>query len=258
LKVPTYHKYGLTKARVDKSELRDRKISDILTHHLTIGIGIVLGILVYILNYSAVQPSTVIQAVMQVFLFASMGVICVGIPAVLFKLAEMLYFKYISPRSEEKQSIKKYQEDRHQYDFWKIRQDYSFWRVLDGLSFEREIMNIYMHLGYSMAEDEFDNELPYDRILTSGDKRSYVSFNTSKEISEAAAIELLLKKKSEKNCDSLWVFSQKGLGKKASDYAKRNNVELYDINGLIRIVKTIKLEKQIAENNEKQYETEVS
>jgi hypothetical protein len=91
MKVPTYHKYGLTKAGIEKSELRDRKISDILTHHLTIGIGVALGVLVYILNYSKVQPSTFIQAVMQIFLFASMGVFvlaCCGV----FKVAEILYF----------------------------------------------------------------------------------------------------------------------------------------------------------------------
>jgi len=245
LKVPTYHKYGLTKAGVKRSELRDRKISDILTHHLTIGIGSALGVLVYILNYSRVQPSNVIQAVMQVFLFASMGVLCVGVPAVLFKLAEMFYFKYISPRSVEKQNIKKYHEDRHEYDFWKIRMDYSFWRVLDGLSFEREVINIYMHMGYSITDEEFSEENPYDRILSSENKRYYISFNTSKEMTGFAELNELMKRKSIKNCDTLMVFSQAGFNKKASEFAKENNIELFDINGLIKLVKTIKLEKQV-------------
>jgi len=240
MKVPTFHKYGLTKARIEKSEIRDRKISDILTHHLTIGIGVAFGILIYILNYNAVQPSTIIQAVMQVFLFASMGVICVGVPAVLFKLAEMFYFKYISQKSEEKQSIKKYYEERDEYDFWKIRTDYSFWRVLDGLSFEKEVINIYMHMGYEVNEDETTEENPYDRVLVKDEINCYVSFNTGKEIFETSVIDDLIGLKKVKTCNELKIFSQKGFNKKVSDYTKEKNVDLYDINGLIKLVRTVK------------------
>ena len=240
MKVPTYHKYGLTKAKIKKSELRDKKISDILTHHLTIGIGVVLGILVYILNYSEVQPSTFIQAVMQVFLFASMGVICVGVPAVLFKLAEMFYFKYISQKTKEKQNIKKYYEDREEFDFWKIRTDFSFWRVLDGFSFEKEVMNIFMHMGYEIDKDAFSEENPNDRIVAHEDKNYYVSFNTGKEILEINVLENLLELKDKKGCQQLKVFSQKGFGKKAKDYGKEKNIELFDINGLVKIVRSIR------------------
>jgi len=240
MKVPTYHKFGLTKARIKRTEIRDKKISDILTHQLTIGIGIVLGVLVYILNYSKVQPSTVIQAVMQVFLFASMGIICVGIPAVLFKFAEIFYFKYINKTSHERRTIQRYQEEREEFDFWKLRRDYSFWRVLDGFSYETEIINILLHIGYKMIDEEYSDDRPYDRVLGREGKRYYVIFNTQKEISETDTIEKMIRLKDEKSCDVLMVYSQKGFAKRITGLAIENEVELYDINGLIRIVKTIK------------------
>jgi hypothetical protein len=240
MKVPTYHKYGLTKAGVDKSELRDRKISDILTHHLTIGIGIVLGILIYILNYSKVQPSNFIQAVMQVFLFASVGVICVGIPAVLFKFAEIFYFKYIRSKSKEKQNIEKYREEREEFDFWKIRKDYSFWRVLDGLSFEKEIINIFLHMGGVIKDELYTDEYPNDRVIEIEGGNVYISFNTGNEITETGYIQNIINLKEKKSCVSAKIFSQRGFSRKVWESGNENGIGLYDINGLIKMVREIK------------------
>ena len=86
MKVPTYHKFGLTKTQIEVAESRDKKISEILTHHLTITIGLVFGLVLYILYFDKVRPDTFIQIVVQIFLFGSIGIICVGIPAMLFQV----------------------------------------------------------------------------------------------------------------------------------------------------------------------------
>jgi hypothetical protein len=240
MKVPTYHKFGLTKTQIKQVETRDKKISDILTHHLTIGIGIALGIVIYIIYYNEVKPSTFIQVTMQIFLFASMGVLCVGVPAVMFKLAEMYYIKR-RENTDEHRTIKAYQEERDEFDFWKIRKDYSFWNLLDGLSFEKEIMNLYMHLGYELKDDMFSEENPNDRIIHKDSKNYYLSFNTKLlEISETEVIDDLLELMSAHNCDELLVFSQKGFNKKVVNYAKDRNIQLLDINGIIKVVRTVK------------------
>lgn len=240
MKVPTYHKFGLTKTQLKEVETKDKKISDILTHHLTIGIGLALGAVVYIIYYNEVQPSTFIQVVMQIFLFASMGVLCVGIPAVLFKVAEMYYFKR-KENTEEHKTIKAYQEERDEFDFWKLRKDYSFWNILDGFSFEKEVMNIYMHLGYELKEDMFSEENPNARIIHKDEKNYYLYFNTKhKEISETSFVDNLIKKMDEHDCSELMVFSQKGFAKKVLTAFKDTNAKLYDIAGIVKVVKTIK------------------
>jgi len=242
MKVPTYHKFGLTKARVQQSEIRDKKISDILTHHLTIGIGIGFGLVIYVFYYTRVKPSTLLQFVMQIFLFASMGIICVGIPAVLFKLGEMFYFKHIKEKTEEHKTIVKYNEERDEFDFWKIRKDYSFWRILDGLSFEKEVMNTLMHIGYEIKDDLYSDNNPNDRILFKDGNYFYLSFNTkSIEISETDIVDKLLRLKDEIKCEELLIFSQKGYSKKIFDYTNGKPIKLYDINGIIKVVRTIKL-----------------
>jgi hypothetical protein len=169
-----------------------------------------------------------------------MGVLCVGIPAVLFKLSEMFYFKYISSKSKEKQKIKEYQEERDEFDFWRIRQDYSFWRVMDGLSFEREVINVYMHLGYAVNQEQVSDENPYYRIIEFGNKNFYVSFNTSKELTETDKIDKMQLLIKEKNCESSLLFSQKGFSHRVIQHAKEKPIELYDINRIIKLVRTIK------------------
>lgn len=245
MKVPTYHKFGLTKARIEESENRDKMISDILTHHLTIGIGIAFGLVIYVVYYNAVKPSTFIQVVMQVFLFASLGVLCIGIPAVLFKLAEMFYFKNIKHKSEEYKAIEAYKEERDEYDFWRLRKDYSFWKLLDGLSFEKEIMNIYMHLGYELKDDMFSSENPNDRIIHKENKNYYISFNTlNKEINEIDVIDDLTEMMKNNNCHELHIFSQKGFNKKVLTYSGENEATLFDINGIIKLARTVTLGKK--------------
>ncbi len=241
MKVPTYNKFGLTKSQVNRSELRDKKISDILTHYLTIGIGLTLGIAVYIIYYNEVRPSTFIQVVMQIFLFGSMGVLCVGIPAVLFKLAEIFYFKQFKEKSDEHKTITKYREEREEFDFWKLRRDYSFWKILDGLSFEKELMNIYLQAGYEDKIDLCSEEYPDDRVLSKDDRLYYFYFHTrAMEINELSLIDELLQRMKNSDCSELYIFSQNGYSKKVSDYVKEHPINLLDINGIIKVVRTVK------------------
>lgn len=240
MKVPTYHKFGLTKAQLQIAESRDKKISDILTHHLTIGIGLAFGLVLYILYFNKVRPDSFIQIVVQIFLFGSIGIICVGIPALLFKIAEMFYFKQ-KEKTVEHQTIVKYNEERDNYDFWKIRKDYGFWNMMDGLSFEKEVMSLYLHLGYEDKIDMAKEELPDDRILKFEEKYYYISFYTKiTEFKETGEIDKLLKRKDENKCDFLNLYSAKGFHKKVMEYVKDKPVNLFDINGIIKVVRTVK------------------
>jgi len=240
LKVPTFQKYGLTKAQLRNAESRDKKISDILTHHLTIGIGIAFGMVVYVLYFNKVQPDNFIQIVTQVFIFASLGIICVGVPAVLFKLAEMFYLKQKS-KTDEHKVITKYHEERDSYEFWKIRKDYSFWNMMDGLSYEKEVMNIYLHLGYEDIPELNDEEFDQDRVLIFENKHYYFTFHTKiTEFKDSAEIDKLLARKDKNKCDILNIYSQKGFHKSMNEFIKDKPINLFDINGIIKVVRTIK------------------
>lgn len=240
MKVPTFQKYGITKAQLRSAESRDKKISDILTHHLTIGIGIAFGMVVYVLYFNKVQPDNFIQIVTQVFIFASLGIICIGVPALLFKLAEMYYIKQRS-KTDEHKVFTKYNEERDNYEFWKIRKDFSFWNIMDGLSFEKEVMNIYLHLGYEDKAELTDENFEQDRILSFGDKLYYFTFHTKiTEFKETSEIDKLFERKNKSNCDFLNIYSAKGFHKSINEFIKDKPVNLFDINGIIKVVRTIK------------------
>lgn len=247
MKVPTFHKFGITKSQIQVAESRDKKISDILTHHLTIGIGLAFGLVLYVLYFDKVKPDTFIQIVMQITLFASMGIICVGIPALLFKLAEMFYFKQVRAKTDEHKAITKYNEERDTYDFWKIRKDYGFWNMLDGLSIEKEVMSLYLHLGYKDEADMASEEFEEDRILSFNDPKDaslkyyYFSFYSKiTEFKDTEEINKLLDRKEKNKCDFLNLYSKKGFHKNITEYVKDKPVNLFDINGIIKVVRTVK------------------
>lgn len=241
MKVPTFQKFGLTKARLTAVETRDKKISDILTHHLTVGIGLAFGLILYIFYFIKVKPDSFIQIVVQIFLFGSIGIICVGVPALLFKMAEMFYFKQVKPRSADHSAIESYNNERENYDFWKLRKDYSFWNKLDGLSFEKEVMNIYFHLGYEDKTERGNSENDNERILQIDGKLYYFTFHTKiTEFKDSTEIDNLISRMYSAGCYSLNIYSQKGFSKKIADHVKDKPVKLFDINGIIKVARTIK------------------
>ncbi|MCX7877928.1 MAG: restriction endonuclease [Ignavibacteria bacterium] len=240
MKVPTYSKFGLTKAQIELRESRDKKISDILTHHLTIIIGSAFGIFVYILNYAKIEPSNFFQMLVQIFLFASIGILCVGIPAVLFKIAEIFYFKFIRERSDEHKLIQKYNQQREIFDFWKIRRDYSFWKILDGLSFQKEVVNIYLHNGYEIKKHSQNENNTDDVLLEKNGECIYLSFNTKAlEVNDVKQVDERLKSKELSTGQKLIIISQKGFSKKIMEYMRSKGVEALDINGLIKLVRNV-------------------
>lgn len=241
MKVPTYHKFGLSKAQLKQIETKDKKISDVLTHHLTIIIGIALGLIVYIIYYNEVKPATFIQIVMQVFLFGSMGVLCVGIPAVLFKLAEMFYFKHVKQSASEYKTITKFHEERDEFDFWKMRSDFSFWHILDGLSFEKELMNLHLYLGYEDKEELCSEEYPDDRIMKKDERLYYFIFHTKMlELNDTSHLDEMIRRMAFKNCELLYVFSKKGFHKRYIEYSGGKPAELFDINRIVKVVRTVR------------------
>ena len=238
MQIPTYSKFGLTKSQIESKDIRDRRVSDILTHHLTIFTGSAFGITIYVLNYSKIDPSNLFQMIVQVFLFASIGVMCVGVPAILFKFIELSYFKIVESGDEHK-TIERFKQERNRYDFWKLRQDYSFWRLLDGLSFEKEVMNILLNSGFSVCDDQKD--ITSNTLLIEKDAvRVYVVFNTrALEISDKSYIDTVLDRMNTSGCSKSFIFSQRGFSKKIREYSESKNTELFDIRDIITKVKSL-------------------
>ncbi len=241
MKVPTYSKFGIKKSEVEKSDSRDRKVSYALNHTLPLYVGIALGLLVYIAYFTKINPSGFLQIITQIFLFATVGVICVGVPVIIFKLTERFYYKFLNTSSDQYQAIKEYKIDREEYDFWKIRQDAAFWNHLDGLSIEKEVMNLFMYQGYEMRNELFDERIIYDHIISKDGKNFYVSFKTIKIFDNTKDAQVLLERMSKSNCVQLFIIATKGVTKNAAEYSLGKPVLFLTLKEIIAMVRDVKV-----------------
>jgi len=153
MKVPTYKKYGLSKREYERVNDRSRKVSNLLTHDIPLVLGIAVGIALWIFTYKRLNPTGVLETASQIFIFGTIGLICVGIPMLVFKSIEWVYRYYMGKNSSGYIGAKKYEDDREIYSRWKIRRDENFWRLLDGLSFEKEMLKVFSKTGYQIKSE---------------------------------------------------------------------------------------------------------
>jgi hypothetical protein len=153
MKVPTYRKYGLSKKEFNRVNDRNRRVSHLLAHDIPFVLGIAIGIGLWIYTYKRLNPTGVLETASQIFLFGTIGLICVGIPMLIFKSVEKLYQYYMRKNSSEYISAKRYEDDREVYSRWKIRRDENYWRLLDGLSFEKEMLKVFSKVGYVIKSE---------------------------------------------------------------------------------------------------------
>ncbi len=239
MKVPTYAKYGLKKVEVESSDERDRKVTHLLTHTLPLLVGGLLGIVVFFVYFFKSGQTSVFQVIYQIFLFGTIGIMCVGIPMAFFVLAERAYYLYLNKKNKKYQAIQKYKEDRDDYEFWKIRKDENFWRTLDGLSVEKEVLNIYMHRGFELKTEFETAEGEHDHVLANNNGSVYIDFRTDSKINDNEYLDALMKNKIRTGAEKLIVFSRAGFTKEVSDYAGSMNIEMLRVKDVIKLINEI-------------------
>lgn len=234
MKVPTYSKYGLRKFEVEKSDERDRKVSKLLTHTLPLMSGGVLGVIVFLVYFFKSGSTTAFQFFYQIFLFGTIGIICVGIPMAFFVFTEKVYYWYMGKRDSKYQAVQQFKSDRSDFDFWKIRKDTSFWQSIDGLSIEKEVLNIYMYLGYELKSEFETSSGERDHVITKDDVKLYLEFKTDAAKVDEIYLSEQLRKSAALGADKLVVFSKPGFTKPAVELASANKIEILTISDVIK------------------------
>jgi hypothetical protein len=239
MKVPTYKKYGISKRKLDSVNTRTRKVSNLLTHDIPLILGIIFGIALWIFTYKKLNPSGFLDNVSKIFLFSTIGLICVGIPMLLFKAAEKLYYMYLERNSAAYIGVKKYEDDREKFDYWKIRRDENYWRLLDGLSFEKEMLNVLTKLGFSTKSEipGSENEMAY--VITKDGEDVLIICNTSKSPEGYSSMETILKEHGHGFSKIMLVSSNpfpQGFEKRTKGF----HAELISLKELVDMVRTIK------------------
>lgn len=240
MKIPTYSKYGLKKFEIEESDERDRKVTHLLTHTLPLIAGGALGIVVFFIYFFKSGQETIFQVFYQIFLFGTIGIVCIGIPMAFFVFAERMYFYFKSKKNSKYRTIQRYKDDRDGYDFWKIRMDEGFWGMMDGLSIEKEVINIYMYRGYELKQDFETEDGEHDHLLAKEGDSIYLDFKTDKMIASTDYIETLLENRSKAGADRLVIFSKFGFANNVKEFAKDKDVEMISSKDIIKTIAEIK------------------
>ncbi len=228
MKVPTYNKFGLSKREFENVSYRTRRISNLLTHDIPLILGIVIGMALWIYTYKRLNPSGFLETTSQIFIFGTIGLVCVGIPMLLFKAAERLYFAYIKRNSESYKGAEKYEDAREKYNYWKIRRDESYWKLLDGLSFENETLALLKKTGYTYKTDELDGT----GIVSKDGEDFHIIFKTGMDQPKISEINLTNEK--------FIIVSTKPFEADFIKQVKNYSVKLISIKELTAMVRTIK------------------
>lgn len=237
MKVPTFQKYGITKSQLDKFDEKNRRISHLLTHKIPIAAGIVLGTIFYILNISKFAPTNIFQVVYQLFIFISIGILCVGIPMILFKLVENYYYRHIERNNETYKNILKYKKDKEDFEYWRIRSDERFWKLIDGYTFEREVVSIYKKLGYDLKSDvAVDGDTP-EFVFAKNNKNILMKFITNRILESPDDVDKIVKDaKSEYN--KIKIVASKGYKPELTAKIDKN-IELLNTKDIITMLKSL-------------------
>ena len=238
MKVPTYRKYGLSKRKFDRVNDRSRRISDLLSHDIPLVLGIAVGIALWIYTYKRLNPSGVLETASQIFLFGTIGLICVGIPMLIFRSVEKLYHYYMRRNSQEYIGAKMYEDDRETYSRWKIRRDENYWRLLDGLSFEKEMLGVFSKTGYEVnSEIRGDNSIGVYSLSRNGEKLILLCW-TGKSNLEFPSVETILNENRNKFTEAILVSS----GSFSSEFVNKSReypLKLITLKDLVELARTI-------------------
>jgi hypothetical protein len=238
MKVPTYRKYGLSKRKFDSVNDRNRKVSHLLAHDIPFVLGIAIGIALWIYTYKRLNPTGVLETASQIFLFGTIGLICVGIPMLIFKSVEKLYHYYMRKNSPEYISAKMYEDDREVFSRWKIRRDENYWRLLDGLSFEKEMLKVFSKTGYEV-KSEVSQGSSFNAYAVSKDGKDILLLCwTGKSQLEFSTVEQVLVENKNRFNEAMLVSSSSftsELVKKSGNYP----LKLITLKDLVELARTI-------------------
>ncbi len=239
MKVPTFQKYGIKKSEVINKEIRETKISHLLTHSIPLTFGVCAGVVIYFIYYYQMGEVNVLNIIGNVFLFGSMGLLCVGIPMAILKLVERIWINFINPSTGKNPTITEYQTNRDDYEYWKVRMTEVYWRCLDGLSFENEVLALFKMEDYDVDE-KFNNQLAFYFVMKKNDDKIFLAFKTNIHPIDDKFTHYIDKLSKHYNPLRTIIISNKQSSEDVKQFLNGSGTEFYSFREIAQYVRTLK------------------
>jgi hypothetical protein len=178
------------------------------------------------------------QILTQLFLFASLGVVCLGLPMMFFKIVDGWYYSFLEKTNTTYKKILQYQKDKELFEHWHVRTDERFWNLVDGRTFEKEVINIYINLGYAVKSERLDKDEVTEYILTKESKTYYLKCITGKKMDDIEEAEKLTNIYNTNFTEIVLIF-KKGCSREVFEKLNIGKVKIYAVKDVVTMLKSI-------------------
>lgn len=112
--------------------------------------------------------------------------------------------------------------------------------TMEGIQFEHYLKELFKAMGYKVERTADSGDYGADLILRDGIERIVVQAKRYKGSVGIKAIQEVIGSKAYYNATQAWVVTNSFYTKAAIDLAKKANVQLFDRNGLVRFITSVK------------------
>ena len=134
------------------------------------------------------------------------------------------------------EKYKKYENTLLAYNYWLNVNSVSFWDSLDGHAFERRVANLYRKYGYDAMVSKEGGDGGIDIVLTKGGEKIAVQCKAHKKAIAPAVARDLFGTMTSGGYKKGMIVSKNGFTKGVYDFVKDKNIELVDMDDLIKMV----------------------
>ncbi len=229
---PLFSDFDLPNNVEELMEAEKRVIREKIQHNNDIKkrvIAFVVSIFPIFLFISFYQSDGIKTAWMSIF----------GIPFSYFAF----YFLYALVRKDSDkvttqydEKYKKYEDALLAYNYWQNVNSVDFWDSLDGHAFERKVADLYKKHGYDAVVSKEGGDGGIDIVLTKGEERIAVQCKAHKKAVAPAVARDLFGTMTSGGYKKGMIVSKNGFTKGVYDFVKDKDIELVDMDALIKMV----------------------
>lgn len=238
---PIFENFNLTEDEYRKILERNKKVSLALTHYFPLSFGAVLGILIYIIYYRPFTSPDWFQIAISVFVFGGFGLLFLGLPMVLFKVVEKVYYRVLEKKSERFQNVLSYDEQVQRYDYWKLRTDEDLWKGMHLAGFRNELQKVFTNLGYQQLKlngtDEMSSEI--DFLLYKDYRLHPVKCFSQKKPVGVSPVRKMFKVLEALEIERFFLASTSGFTRQAVKFAAEKNIRLLSPKEITEMMKEV-------------------
>lgn len=132
-----------------------------------------------------------------------------------------------------------YEDELLAYNYWQNIRSVSYWDNLDGHAFERKVADLYKKYGYDAVVSKAGGDGGIDIVLTKGEEKIAVQCKAHNKAVAPAVARDLFGTMTSNGYKKGMIVSKNGFTKGVFEFVKDKDIELVDMDDLIKMVNNL-------------------